>query len=371
LGKLGLENAVTSLQQAGLSIDENFAAYVDGLTGLWIPPASGTEVTRWISPHVMDPRVDEACRILGIEDLGNYPEVVRSLWYPVTDELNKVLSEGGDPDFVPQGGPLAPDPPLPPRTSGPTGGLQQALIDKGWRYKKPDTIDHQRLVRDFLRLSDPSDLEDEVRKFVLKWGPLWLCAKHTDCYWTPHSYSNDDSLRSPGCRWFCCEPAILFKAKARQAEAAIVIAGYLAKKENAAVESWSELTAGLVPRKARFVAGHKITEHVLSVQQANLMWVVNRFIGNIQGPKFRLFWSPREGRPKMLIDTGLGFLRLAWLQIAQNLSGMKGIYKCDACAGYYIAERKPPDGRHHFCPSCGGARKLGSKKLWARSNRKT
>ena len=366
MGKLEIREAVNSIEQTGVGIDERFAAYVDGITGLWIPPSTGTEETKWFSPHVMDPRVNEACRILGTNDLGNHPELVSTLGYPVTDELRKKLWEGSDPDFN-------------------SPGFHQSLMDKGWKHKNPDAIDHKRLVTQFLALGEISsdDLLHRVREFVLRWGPLWSCASHTDCNWGPSTYSFDSWRYRFPCTWYCNEPAILFQARARQAAAAIEIAGYLARKEPAPLEDWRQLSARLGLHEIANLADGRdgtvkrtrqelfdLLEVELSVQRRHLMWAVDRFIGGAQGPRFRLFWSQREGRPKMLIDTGLGFLRLVWLQIAQNLSGFKGIYKCDACTGYYVAERKPPDGRHHFCPKCGGAGKRGSKKLWARLNRK-
>ena len=108
----------------------------------------------------------------------------------------------------------------------------------------------------------------------------------------------------------------------------------------------------------------------LRVQQNHLIREINRFLTIANGPGFRLSWSRKHGHPVMVQDTGLGFFRLVWLQIAQSLCGGKGIYECDGCYRYFIAERKPPEGRNHFCLACGGKRKRAAKKLWARKNRR-
>lgn len=257
-----------------------------------------------------------------------------------------------------------------------TLGFHETLTSLGWRYKNPQGADLKRLVRDFLNIAnvEMDELGEVVRKFVLKWGPLWCCLAHPDCCWAPTSYSPSWYSYRNDCRWYCSEPAILFKAKAKQAETAISIAGYLAERKHAPMELWRLLVVFGLKMETHYSDGHigtlaGRTKHDLWVQQDQLVRVINGFISSSQGPSFRMHWSQRHNKPVMYFEVGLGFIRLVWLQIAQSLCGGKGIFKCDSCSNYYMPDRKPPEGRHHFCPACGKG-KRGSKKMWARDNRK-
>jgi hypothetical protein len=99
-----IKTAIYKMQRNAIDIDEDLATYVDGFTGLWIPPAEGTEVFRWVPAHYSDMRVGEACRILSIPRLGiGERDNVQALWYPITDQLNIDLCKGKDPDIPTEG----------------------------------------------------------------------------------------------------------------------------------------------------------------------------------------------------------------------------------------------------------------------------
>jgi hypothetical protein len=193
-----------------------------------------------------------------------------------------------------------------------------------------------------------------AREFVLRWGPLWLCTMHEDCCWTPPSYSNSNPYNlQRQCRWFPSKPIVVFLARARQAETAIEIAGMLSEDKHVPLEYWQILNGQVgIGYTEHFPDGTigslKAKKANLHVQQNHLIRETNRFLTIANGPSFRLYWSRKRGHPVMVQDTGLGFFRLVWLQIAQTLCGGKGIYKCDGCDRYFIAERKPPEGRNHF-----------------------
>jgi hypothetical protein len=79
-----------------------------------------------------------------------------------------------------------------------------------------------------------------------------------------------------------------------------------------------------------------------------------------------------EPKAKLEIDTGLGFLPIAWLQTAQVITGSPGIYQCDdsKCRRWYIIDTKAASGRRHYCPACSED-KRGAKREWARRNRRS
>ena len=350
-----------------LGIEEDLATYVDGLSGVWIPPREGAELTKWSSYENGDLRVTDACLVLGIPNLVGGPPYdrgkIRGIWYRVPERLQISLEQGEDPDILLNG----------------SIGFQQSLLRAGWHYKYLQPSESKKLVGEFLNLArfPLEEAGEVVREFVLRWGPMWLCPMHADCCWTPPSYSNSNPYNiQHRCRWFSSEPVVVFLAKAKQAEAAIEIGGYLSQNEHAPMEYWRTLNGQIgVGYETQFSNGaigrlDGRGEADLWVQQGHLVREVNRFLTIANGPTRRLSWSRRLNRAVMVQDTGLGFFRLVWLQIAQTLCGGKGIFKCDGCLRYYIElKRKPAVGKHQFCPQCGGSRQRASKRLWARRSR--
>lgn len=362
-----IKTAVNRMQLVNtLGIEEHLVTYVDGVSGLWIPPSEGALLTRWCAYEDCDLRITEACLILNLPSLlkGDFQErkKIQGIWYTIPDRLQIDLEQGNDPDILLNG----------------SIGFHQSLAGSGWRYNSLRPTESKTLVKEFLNLAELAlDCAGEaVRKFVLRWGPLWLCTNHADCCWTPPSYSNSNPFNiQRQCRWFPSEPVIVFLARAKQAKAAIEIAGFLSENQHAPMEYWRTLSGQRgVGYESRFPDGSVGRldgkgKADLWVQQNHLIREINRFLTIANGPSFRLAWSRKQGHPVMVQDTGLGFFRLVWLQIAQSICGGKGIFKCDACGRYFIPNRKPREGENHFCLSCG-KNKAAAKRIWARHNRK-
>jgi hypothetical protein len=276
--------------------------------------------------------------MLGVPDLSSGPrERVQSLWYAISEELQVMMEEGQDPDIL----------------RDRLIGFQDSLVNEGWTYKKPRPADLKTLLREFLALGGLSetDLPDVVRRFVLRWGPLWCCMEHQDCCWGPVSYSYNWYSYERGCRWFCSEPLVLFQAKARQAEAAIIIADYLSNDLLAPTSYWHALGVQsfrtILDPTSRSSNDSEAVEikNQLATQSHHLMQFINRMLGAPQGPAFGLVWSRLQKRPLLVFDTGLGFLRLVWLLLAQSLAGGKGVFRCDNCSSYFVPTENPRWGK--------------------------
>ncbi len=220
------------------------------------------------------------------------------------------------------------------------------LEEIGWQKMNNSST----VLEDFIRLAEATP--DMIRQFVLKWGPLWHCVEHKDCFWVPTWYPNQKN----GCRWFPAEPLKEFRLRAIQAEATFDIAVRLSKGRPVPMNLWQRL--GWTGEEGKFS---------LWGQKFFLTSIINGFLTRPGGPSLFVYWN--DQKPEIVIDTGLGFIRSVWLIIAQCLTGAKGLYFCNSCGDPYIRHmRKPQEGRKSFCPECSGNGK-GSKKLYERFKR--
>lgn len=220
------------------------------------------------------------------------------------------------------------------------------LYTWGWE-RKADTTN---VLEDFIKLTEASS--EMIRQFVLKWGPLWLCTQHDDCFWTPAPRLRDESW----CFWIPAEPLGGFRRLAKQAKAAFDISVHLRNDKPVPEHLWK--TLGWSGKEQGFS---------LSEQKFFLTSSINGYLTLPGGPSIWVRWE--EQKPELVIDTGLGFLRVVWLMIAQCLTGAKGLYFCDGCGAPYIRHtRKPQQGRKTFCPECSKGGK-GSKRVYEQSKR--
>jgi hypothetical protein len=340
-----------------INLDAYSETFVEGLTGIWVPPAETTEFASFsTTADAWDEQVMESCMLLDrpIIELG---EEVARICYPIPEELRDCLEGDNDPDI------------------GENRGFVRYLLQAGWRRVFPDQLKLKSLVREFTKMAQipPEELEHYVRSFVLRWGPLWLCRKHRSCCWAPFSYSRKAWSE---CKWWWWEPLLFFQARATQASAVIRIAEFLARDEHAPMELWckvtpwqSDLHERTIYPDGRYATLAGRSEIDLIKQRSFLTETVDRFLAISGRPTLRVYWAQNEGRMRMFFDHGLGFFRLVWIQIAQGLSE-GNMSRCSACGHHYVAKRKPPRGRNHFCPECS-KNKRGSKKLWARKNRES
>jgi hypothetical protein len=203
------------------------------------------------------------------------------------------------------------------------GLLPYDLRKAGWRRVK----DTATVLWDFIKLTDASP--EKIKGFVLKWGPLWRCSKHPGHFYGDGHYKD--------CLWLPFEPLDLFRSLANEAQAAIAIAMKLKAKKNASFERWKQLGFG------RYNFDWKLEE-----QKFLLTQVINGYIGGIS-----LITEWNNQQPELIIGTGLGFIKVVWLSIAQIITGSKGFFTCNDCGNLYPREgRRPKEGEKNFCRAC-------------------
>jgi DNA-directed RNA polymerase subunit RPC12/RpoP len=291
---------------AGLTDEEDrLWPYLGGGGALWVPP----EATLVTLPVVMGPAIED-------EEMKPY------LQYPIHDYWRQHLDDGS----------------LVPHDLG-------FLKMMGWQVKEGTT----GLLEDFVRIAEGTP--EKVRRFVLKWGPLWLCRRHNDCFWT---LPVPPASRENRCIWQPREGVHEFQANARQARAAFDIAASLVQNEPAPAEHWRDLGWPLS------------TKPDLKTQRRLLVLTINRYLSRPGGPWLLMDW-PDNSKARLTIYTGLGFIQVVWLQIAQVITRGKSLYVCTGCGKPYIRhKRKPREGAANYCEECGSR---ASKRDHARRKR--
>ena len=220
------------------------------------------------------------------------------------------------------------------------------------RWKVIDTKDGcTGVYKEFMALEEAD--EDRILRFAERWGPLWSCAVHRDCVWSPALFYPELWDRAPsGCAWAASESVEEFQRRARQVNAALDIAACLLEKKSGEAKDWANLYPG--------GDDHQFD---IRVQRLFLSDIINEHIGPVCAVPLRVRWGFGDHIPAFGMETGLGVLRVVWMQVAEVISGTSGAYQCDACGRLYIRlGRKPPAGGRNFCsrPKC----KYGPQKRY-------
>jgi len=197
------------------------------------------------------------------------------------------------------------------------------LLKNGWRRQEKTS----RLLNDFVSLPEVNpETAGKYVAFAKKYGPLWqqgiIDGKQLLFAWR-------DARREVG--------------------AAFGIASALKEGKMTNVEDWDNI---------RYPDGE---DDPPEFQRQMLAAIIN---SRLEGTKLCLAW---DNSPKITIDTGLGFLNVAWLQVAQMLTGKFSVCICSGCGRTYVRQgRIPQKGRKNFCDECG---EKAAKRLWWRENR--
>ncbi|HOB11102.1 MAG TPA: hypothetical protein PKY47_04970 [Acetomicrobium sp.] len=249
-----------------------------------------------------------------------------------------------------------------------TVSIQQLNFEElkklGWAYKEST----DKLLDDFVALANATP--NKVLKFVKKWGPLWACVSHSthkaelagvmgveivSLIQPVGPLHGDATLGFSWCSWVPAEDVSTFVMEAKRAKAALSIYTCLKLKKEEDPTDWA--TLGFVG-KLKF-AGTASAEEKKFIKKMFLCSFVESRLSEVG---FSI--DPQD--LKLQIVSDLGFLRTAWLQLAQAMTGMRGIYVCDGCGKVYVrALKKPAKGRLNFCPDCGEG-KRGSKRAYYR-----
>jgi hypothetical protein len=331
------------MQAADLTNKEGrLQTYIEGQAAIWVPPASevleGTVVFNNI-------RGLKAATRLVVPEQRPEGEKEKYVCYPIPREWDQPVENS-------------------PSWSGRNKPLRLGLAEAGW--KRRTKAKGSYLLEDLIDLSEISP--EKVKRFVSKWGPLWLCFRHTDCFYggPPASSQTGDY-----CQWFAAEPITAFQVRAQQAKAAFNIAASLIEGKPTIENDWRELGWHIEIHSEYLQAlglgtPAEIRELNPRGQRFLLTSTVNTYLSAPAAPHFWIIWGDAP-RARLAVQYGLGFVRLAWLQIAQLITHATGYSTCANCTRFFIwHDVKPPRGKNNYCEVCG---KRGAKKIWARSNR--
>lgn len=230
------------------------------------------------------------------------------------------------------------------------------LREMGWTVR----VDAAELVPALCALAGCSSNTQgrRVKSFVTQWGPLWTCTEHSDCH-----YSREGAMQEPPCRWDHVEWIEDFTVKACQVKAALDAALLLKDGRAVPQDIWLKLfPVPALEAGARWDHDTTGTESwgrlPLPLQWRFLCNVVNCYITVVPGG-FTLWlgWDTANkvlSTPTLIFSPGLGFIRMAWLQIAQRIAQIDRRYVCDGCGQTYERTmRRPRRGERNYCPTCG------------------
>ncbi len=165
--------------------------------------------------------------------------------------------------------------------------------------------------------------------------------------------------RSP-CKWRNVEPVDLFLTEARRIEAILETSSRLRQAKRVPAEVW---------RRGEWGGLGELNNHRLdlAMQRWIAAAIVDQRLALLPGaPTLSLQWHRRN--PTLEIESGMGFIRAAWLQVAQLITRVRSLYICDGCGKPYPRKRQAKKGQRQFCPECGST---AAKRLWWRENRGT
>jgi hypothetical protein len=298
---------------------------------------------------------DRELQLAGVETLDAMG-VTHAIMIPPSVEIRPLPSGGMQPEDLA----LQVVYPVPPNWSAAAAPIDWRVFDQaGWLAV--DSTDG--LVNAFLALARYDTDEaavPAVQRFVGDWGPLWFCrnTRHGRlCLW-----SGSTALYWPEqpCQWVPQEDVALFRLYARRAKAAIIAAHHLCLSERVPRESMQALGA----QEAQL-------NYDIPRQEAFLQQWLNRYLMGPMGVQVRFSWRGNHG-PRLTLHSGLGFLRVVWLHIAQLACGVQVFWQCDGCGQLYgRSRRRPQRGRRNFCDACGVQTNYRpSKRLSAREQRR-
>jgi predicted RNA-binding Zn-ribbon protein involved in translation (DUF1610 family) len=234
----------------------------------------------------------------------------------------------------------------------------------GWKEKNDAT----GVLSDFLRLTNGNP--NDVKKFVLKWGPMWLCREHSNCIWGVSA--SIDVLPTRRCAWFPIEPIAIFQQEAKRVFAALELF-HLLWKENAEpvvdkglIHLWLDLGTQYVFRVFGPGPIEKKKQTRLRYQKYTLLSKINSYLSTPGGAGVGINCDV-DSYPTLKISTGWGFISAVWLEVAATITQVRNVFECDGCHKTYIRKsRKPREGESNYCPNCGVR---AAKRKWARQKK--
>ena len=249
---------------------------------------------------------------------------------------------------------------------------------------------------DFLKLAAYEDINDEACKkvslFAQRWGPLWRCrgTRHNPRF--PHYYISFLGYASfhyrEQCCWIPSELVLDFVIEAQRAKGALEAYMKLYKNDYVPESVWRtiymvdspEIAASresLIKRFPDPCYGPSTERNIREYEfwwnwfpeagtrygWSLLMELVNHYIAKPGGLTPCLVYDSARQGPQLRMTSQLGFLPAVWSEIAQHISGVHQLYRCDGCREFYHRTgRKPKEGQKNYCIACREAGYKQSKR---------
>lgn len=241
------------------------------------------------------------------------------------------------------------------------------LQHHGWRVvpNNPTSV-----LKDFLRLTEAPP--DRVARFAQDHGPLWICGKHWHerlCVFAPVELGLDAVAPGdiPDCAWHPYEPVTAFRREAHRVKATLDMAADLIRGKPAPRACWKMIgdTRGMS------YDGNMSNEEI-GVQRWLLQSHINSWLVATGGSLLAVDWGEESTdheemlsrTPRLSVLHGFGVLSTVWIQVAQLVTGAKGVFVCSACREAYIRYgKRPPDGERNYCDQCRGMN--ANRAAWA------
>lgn len=247
----------------------------------------------------------------------------------------------------------------------PSGADMRHFLFDEWDLLPLAGTDTSGILEEFLKLVDPVTVQ--VKHFVERWGPLWICNRHGREHHrcsAPTIIFDNDVISE--CSWTPRESVEDFQIAAREVRAVLSIAASLTQRQIGRAEDWAAVRAtSLDVGPVRERDGMLDT---LQMDRIELSGIIGDRL-SFHGPSLSFDWNDADNKPALSVNTGFGFLRLVWQQVAQCIAGARDIYTCDGCGVVYIRDgsrRRPKEGCKNYCGKCA---ETARKRDWARRNR--
>lgn len=257
------------------------------------------------------------------------------------------------------------------------------LLDAGWQRSEGNT---DKLLEDCYRLADADDLEAQVKRFVLRYGPLWLCCQH-GCFLSRTCWNVDERIMAmqtgdDPCLWDGTEPLSAFRALGNKVKTfmeviSLIQAGNPVPREmmaglvqqGASLENAVQILCMLTKLKSRSAVAllygdvpQRLPRMSKEDVRAYLMpsdeddpTVRNEWVYPLLNDQLRSAGADTvsvdfnsEGN-KLVLDSGLGIAPVIWCEVRETLARKRWIVRCALCGRPCPKKRKPAVGRQTFC----------------------
>ncbi|HKV42320.1 MAG TPA: hypothetical protein VJX67_24165, partial [Blastocatellia bacterium] len=299
-------------------LDERLKTDRDGLAQIWVPPRNAVrleEVTHDLRRQQILQAIDE--NGAAFFETNNTPAAILG---GLDNRSNRVVV------FPSAESVLSPQRKLAHRLGALEGEVDtESFYGYLSTWHRRGTEDTGRALGDFLEIGlelTAEAAEKRALAFAKNWGPLWQCARHWDCSWSPGLVWHRSQVQHC-CAWSWCELVDAYRAKAKQMYAVLEIARRLMtakpKKDELTDQSrhWRALYPWGVPNVGPYLAGTLADD--LNNQANLLISAYNRCSYSPNSPRTILLWNNRTRRAEFCEDAGFGILGRLWLHLAQNL----------------------------------------------------